>query len=47
MFIWNHYLLKNGFKSFKSSWVLPIIHGFVDQSSKNKYMEIIYIHIYL
>lgn len=41
MFIWNHYLLKNGFKSFKSSWVLPIIHGFVDQSKISIYGHIV------
>ncbi|CAG8595116.1 5586_t:CDS:10 [Ambispora gerdemannii] len=34
MFVWNHYLLETGFKSLKnnSDWILPIIHGFVDQS---------------
>ncbi|CAG8636589.1 13566_t:CDS:10, partial [Dentiscutata heterogama] len=34
MFVWNHYLLETGFRSFKSNsdWILPIIHGFVDQS---------------
>ncbi|CAG8525767.1 16366_t:CDS:10 [Cetraspora pellucida] len=35
MFVWNHYLLENGFRSLKnnSDWILPVIHGFVDQSS--------------
>ncbi|CAB4378561.1 unnamed protein product [Rhizophagus irregularis] len=34
MFVWNSYLLENGFRSLKnnSDWILPIIHGFVDQS---------------
>ncbi|CAG8608140.1 3388_t:CDS:2, partial [Funneliformis caledonium] len=34
MFVWNHYLLETGFRSLKnnSDWILPIIHGFVDQS---------------
>ncbi|CAG8541334.1 8999_t:CDS:10 [Ambispora leptoticha] len=34
MFVWNHYLLDTGFRSLKnnSDWILPIIHGFVDQS---------------
>ncbi|CAJ0636889.1 7190_t:CDS:10 [Entrophospora sp. SA101] len=34
MFVWNHYLLENGFRSLKkdSDWILPIINGFVDQS---------------
>ena len=36
MFVWNSYLLENGFRSLKnnSDWILPIIHGFVDQSSE-------------
>ncbi|RUS30451.1 SacI homology domain-containing protein [Jimgerdemannia flammicorona] len=35
MFIWNHYLLENGFKSLKtnSEWILPIVHGFVEQTN--------------
>jgi hypothetical protein len=34
-FIWNHHLLSSAFKdsSERSSWVLPLIHGFVDQAS--------------
>ncbi|RUS21146.1 hypothetical protein BC937DRAFT_93466 [Endogone sp. FLAS-F59071] len=34
MFVWNHYLLENGFKDLtgKSDWILPIIYGFVDQA---------------
>lgn len=36
MFVWNHYLLKSGFKDLnsRSGWILPIIYGFVDQASK-------------
>ncbi|CAG8437927.1 7513_t:CDS:10 [Diversispora eburnea] len=43
MFVWNHYLLENGFRSLKnnSDWILPIIHGFVDQSSKNIFVTLI------
>lgn len=35
MFVWNHHLLKSGFSSVstQSSWVLPMIYGFVDQAS--------------
>ncbi|KAI9330399.1 SacI homology domain-containing protein [Obelidium mucronatum] len=41
IFIWNHFLLKNGFPSFgdtpptssdENPWCLPIIYGFVDQA---------------
>ncbi|KAJ3265534.1 phosphatidylinositol-3,5-bisphosphate 5-phosphatase [Chytriomyces hyalinus] len=32
MFVWNHFLLKNGFDNFDSEWCLPIIYGFVDQA---------------
>ncbi|GAB5587403.1 phosphatidylinositol-3 [Umbelopsis nana] len=34
MFVWNHHLLKSGFSSVstQSSWVLPMIYGFVDQA---------------
>ncbi|KAG0236619.1 phosphatidylinositol-3,5-bisphosphate 5-phosphatase [Actinomortierella wolfii] len=35
MFVWNQYLLENGFKDMKgieSQWALPIMYGFVDQS---------------
>ena len=36
MFVWNHYLLKSGFKDLnsRSGWILPLIYGFVDQASK-------------
>lgn len=35
MFIWNHYLLKSGFRDLnsRSGWILPLIYGFVDQAS--------------
>ncbi|OZJ05306.1 hypothetical protein BZG36_01584 [Bifiguratus adelaidae] len=34
MFVWNHFLLKNGFAKIwrGSDWILPIINGFVDQA---------------
>jgi hypothetical protein len=33
-FLWNHSLLKFAFeKDEKSNWVIPLIHGFVDQAS--------------
>lgn len=37
MFVWNHYLLENGFgehSAIDNQWALPIMYGFVDQSSK-------------
>ena len=36
MFIWNHYLLQPASPSLKrvNDWCLPIVHGFVDQASK-------------
>lgn len=39
MFVWNKYLLENGFGFGKHSaidnlWAVPIMYGFVDQSSK-------------
>ncbi|KAJ3012423.1 UNVERIFIED_CONTAM: phosphatidylinositol-3,5-bisphosphate 5-phosphatase [Siphonaria sp. JEL0065] len=33
MFIWNHFLLQNGFQTLDNNpWCLPIIFGFVDQA---------------
>ena len=40
MFMWNHYLLQNGFDDvvLKSSpWTVPLIHGFIQQSSASLY----------
>jgi len=38
-FMWNHHLLKPAFDleepKGRSRWVLPLIHGFVDQASKS------------
>jgi len=36
MFIWNHYLLDSATNALKNAydWCLPIVHGFVRQSSK-------------
>jgi hypothetical protein len=37
-FMWNHHLLEPAFDleepKGRSRWVLPLIHGFVDQASK-------------
>ena len=37
-FMWNHHLLKPAFEleepKGRSRWVLPLIHGFVDQASE-------------
>ena len=45
-FVWNHFLLRSAFsdsmalemetdsKKERSCWVLPLVHGFVDQASK-------------
>lgn len=33
-FIWNFFLIEPALKLIASEWVNPIIHGFVDQSSK-------------
>lgn len=41
MFIWNYYLLSNGFTEDKisgkvpSDWVLPVVHGFLSQTSNH------------
>ncbi|KAI9193603.1 Sac phosphatase domain-containing protein [Polychytrium aggregatum] len=43
MFVWNKYLLENGFKSLTSDWSLPIIHGFVDQSRISVYGHNIFV----
>ncbi|KAG9290856.1 hypothetical protein G9A89_011005 [Geosiphon pyriformis] len=45
MFVWNHYLLETGFRSLKnnSDWILPIIHGFVDQSKISIYGRNIFV----
>ncbi|RKP25438.1 SacI homology domain-containing protein, partial [Syncephalis pseudoplumigaleata] len=31
MFMWNHYLVSSAFPGLTSDWVLPVVHGFVDQ----------------
>lgn len=42
-FVWNHFLLQAAFKQpdpedenhgERSCWVLPLVHGYVDQASK-------------
>lgn len=37
MFVWNHHLLDPATKALRNvyDWCLPIVHGFVDQASKN------------
>lgn len=45
-FIWNHHLLTpilNSNHLPKSSWILPIIHGFVDQSKLIVFGRVIYV----
>ncbi|KAJ1975957.1 phosphatidylinositol-3,5-bisphosphate 5-phosphatase [Dimargaris verticillata] len=45
MFVWNHYLLNTGFESLRSNsdWILPVIYGFVNQSSLNVFGRNLYI----
>lgn len=35
MFVWNHYLLQPAHESLKNTydWCLPVLHGFIDQTS--------------
>ena len=37
MFVWNHHLLDPASEALRNTydWCLPIVHGFVDQASKN------------
>jgi hypothetical protein len=41
--MWNHHLLKPAFEleepKGRSRWVLPLIHGFVDQASMSSLLE--------
>jgi len=41
--MWNHHLLKPAFEleepKGRSRWVLPLIHGFVDQASMSFLLE--------
>jgi phosphatidylinositol 3,5-bisphosphate 5-phosphatase len=47
MFIWNHYLLEPAHSAIKSTydWCLPVIHGFIDQSSLSVFGRRIYITV--
>ncbi|THW23828.1 hypothetical protein D6C93_00569 [Aureobasidium pullulans] len=47
MFVWNHHLLSPAVKHLKNAfdWCLPIIHGFIDQSSLDVFGRSIYITI--
>jgi len=47
MFVWNHHLLSPAVKHLKNAfdWCLPIIHGFIDQSSLDVFGRTIYITI--
>jgi hypothetical protein len=38
MFMWNHYLVVSAFPELVSDWVLPVVHGFVDQRCRIVYM---------
>lgn len=48
-FIWNHFLLQPAFGGTmtqtdkRSCWVLPLIHGFVDQAKLSVYGRIVYV----
>merc|ERR1719362_2825917 len=41
-FVWNEHLLK-GLEDVDPDWVLPIVHGFVDQSNISIYGKPIYL----
>ncbi|KAI9106321.1 SacI homology domain-containing protein [Phlyctochytrium arcticum] len=43
MFVWNYHLTKTGFETLRSDWVLPVIHGFVDQSKISVFGRSIYV----
>ncbi|KAI1912570.1 phosphatidylinositol-3,5-bisphosphate 5-phosphatase [Ophidiomyces ophidiicola] len=45
MFVWNDYLLKPAVSSLKNAydWCLPIIHGYVDQSSISVYGRVVFV----
>lgn len=47
MFVWNHHLLQPANEVLKSTydWCLPIIHGFIDQSSIDVFGRRLYITI--
>ena len=47
MFVWNHHLLSPAVKHLKNAfdWCLPIIHGFIDQSSLDVFGRTIYITV--
>ncbi|PSK53085.1 Polyphosphoinositide phosphatase [Elsinoe australis] len=47
MFVWNHHLLAPAIKSLSNmyDWCIPIIHGFIDQSSINVFGRSIYVTI--
>jgi hypothetical protein len=46
-FMWNHHLLQSAFDldnpEGKSRWVLPLIHGFVDQAKINVFTRTVYL----
>ncbi|KAI8918447.1 SacI homology domain-containing protein [Powellomyces hirtus] len=43
MFVWNSHLLRPAMETIQSDWVLPIIHGFVDQSKISVFGRNIYV----
>jgi hypothetical protein len=42
-FVWNHFLLETAFgrdvARVRSPWVLPLIHGFIEQASMYSYVD--------
>ncbi|KAL7276473.1 phosphatidylinositol-3,5-bisphosphate 5-phosphatase [Rhizina undulata] len=47
MFAWNHYLLEPAKMCLKNTydWCMPIVHGYVDQSTLSVYGRVVYITI--
>ncbi|KAL9096933.1 MAG: hypothetical protein Q9165_000897 [Trypethelium subeluteriae] len=47
MFVWNHFLLSAAVDSLQNlhEWCLPIVHGFIDQSSLDIFGRCVYITI--
>ena len=41
-FVWNEYLMA-GMENVNAEWILPIVHGFVDQSNVSIYGQPIYV----
>ena len=41
-FVWNEYLMR-GMEHVNPEWILPIVHGFVDQSNVSIYGQPVYV----